>query len=468
MKKINQILHRFQTKVTLTLILSMVSVLALSNLLICKFSLDSQFESLRDKLKIIAQTTSLMIDGEMLLQIPLNHEGVNTPQYQMILEKLIKIKVANPQIKYIYTMTKTNQEGIWQFIVDADPVLIKENRKETAFPGDWYNAGRFPEMLKSFDGPAADTKLEVDEWGVTLSGYAPILDKEGKVVAMIGVDILADDVYKIQREVQHRAILVLGLGLVLSLLLGMYASKRMASPVDKLVEATRRIAKGDLKYQVQIQGYDEISELGRAFNHMAISLHRSRKRILGYLFSVVKTLVKILELRDFYTKGHSQAVSNYAGRIATKMGFPKETVKLFKRMTLLHDIGKLGIKDTILNKQGSLTQEEWEIMKKHPIIGEEILKPVLGEEEMLSIVRGHHERYDGTGYPDRLSQDKINIFASIVSVADAYHAMTSHRSYRSALSREHAIEELKKNSGTQFNPKIVQIFLDILDEERKQ
>lgn len=466
MKPLSQILRRFQTRVTIAIVLAIVLVLGLSDFLVYRFALDSQFNAIRQELMLQAKNAALFIDSDLLLQVPLNHDGVKSLHYQIIVEQLKKIKAINPRIKYIYTMEKTAEPGIWQFIVDPDPLPDREKVTEaSSLPGDRYNAGRFPEMMKAFDGPAADTKLEVDEWGVTLSGYAPILDRNGRAAAMIGIDILADDVYNIQREVHRRGILVGILGVFLSLIVGMLISKHMTDPVEDLVEATQKIAQGDLKYRVKVCGNDEIGDLGRAFNQMAKSLYQSRKKIIGYLLRVVKTLIRILEVRDQYTRGHSEAVADYAGQIAERMGFSRDTVKFFKRITLLHDIGKLGIKDHILHKPGPLTEEEWAVMRRHPIIGEEILRPVLAGEDMLAIVRGHHERYDGTGYPDKLQRDKINVFASIVSVADAYHAMTSDRSYRKALSRAEAIAELKKHSGTQFNPQIVEIFLNILKEK---
>ena len=147
------------------------------------------------------------------------------------------------------------------------------------------------------------------------------------------------------------------------------------------------------------------------------------------------------------------------------MQLPPERVKLVKDTALLHDIGKLAIHEHILNKPEKLTDAEWEIVRKHPEIGEEILKPVVLTEEMLAIVRNHHERYDSTGYPDKISGKNINILAAVVTVADAYDAMTSPRAYRWALSKEHAIGELKKNSGTQFHPKVVEAFLKVLEED---
>ena len=445
-------LRRFQIKVPLVMIFAMCLVLLLSFLLVYKFTLDSQLDNIRKRLMVLAQTAVLTIDPELLQNVPLHRQGVESAPYQVIKEKLEKIKKISPQIKYIYTMTKTETEGVWQFIVDPDPVgRDKKGKVLTSFPGDRYDVFRFPEMLRAFEGPSADQRLHRDEWGVTLSGYAPVLDKEGKAVAMLGVDILAEDVYAIQREAERRVIFVFAFGVILALIVGGIISRTITRPVSRLVEGTSRIAQGNLQYRVHIDGDDEISDLARSFNQMARSLYKSKRRIFSYFHYVVKTLIRVLEAKDHYTKGHSQMVAEYAGKIALRMGVPREDIKIFKKITLLHDIGKVGIEDGILNKPGKLTDEERKRINEHPLIGEEILRPIIGNEKMLAVVRGHHERYDGQGYPDRLG---------------TYDAMTSDRAYRKALGHHAAVEELKKNRGTQFHPKIVDVFLQVLEEEK--
>jgi putative nucleotidyltransferase with HDIG domain len=456
----------FRTRVTVILVLSFIFVSGLSNLLIHEFAIRSQFNQLREKLMVIAQTAALMVDADLLLEVPLNREGANTPQYKVIAERLKKIKEVNPPIKSIYTMAKTGQEGIWQFIVDPEPVIIKARKPSpTSYPGDKYDASRFPEMLKGFAGPSADKKLMLDEWGVTLSGYAPILDKNGKAVAILGVDIAAEDVYNTRKEMHRRGTFVLAIGIFASIALGLLISRRITHPIRKLVEGTRRIAAEDLQHRVEIKGNDEIKELADSFNSMAMSLFESKMKLHDYFYRVVQSLVRILEAKDIYTQGHSERVSEYAGKIALKMQFPTEKVDLLKKVAQLHDIGKLVIYEGILNKQDKLTEEEWKIIRGHPVTGEEILKPLLLDEEMLAVVRSHHERYDGRGYPDEITGGNISIFAQIISVADAYDAMTSARAYRPALSKEEAVRELKNNCGTQFNPQVVEAFLSILEEE---
>jgi putative nucleotidyltransferase with HDIG domain len=455
--------RRFQVKVTVAMILSLLFVVALSDALIYQYVLHSQFNALRERLMVIAQISTLTIDPGVLSAVPLNKDGVHSAEYKAVAAKLIQIKQANPLVKYIYIMIRTGKKGSWHFWVDPEPA--GSSGGPTSYPGDPYDAGRFPEMLKAFQGPTADRKVEEDEWGPTLSGYAPIYNHERQPIAILGVDVSAQDVYTMQNKIHQRGLMVLFCGLLLSLAVGALISRRITTPLSELEEGARHIALGNFQHQVRIDGDDEINELASAFNHMAKSVDESRKRLMNYFYDVVRSLVKVLEVKDQYTTGHSEMVAEYAGKIALKLGYPQETVELLKKMTLLHDIGKLGVHESILNKQGPLTDAEWEVMRTHPLIGEEIVRPILSNPEMLAVIRGHHERYDGKGYPDQLSRDNINIFAAIVSVADAYHAMTSDRPYRLALTKSHAMQELKKNSGTQFHPDVVNIFLEVLSEQ---
>jgi HD-GYP domain-containing protein (c-di-GMP phosphodiesterase class II) len=230
------------------------------------------------------------------------------------------------------------------------------------------------------------------------------------------------------------------------------------------VEGTRHIAAGNLQYQVEIRSADEIGELAKSFNNMAGSLYEARKKLREYFYGIVQSLVRTIEAKDPYTRGHSERVAGYAEKIAVGMGFSAEKAELLKEAAVLHDIGKLGIHEDILNKKEKLTEEEWEAIRMHPATGEDILKPVLGE-EMLEAIREHHERCDGTGYPNKLDAGHISIFAKIIAVADTYDAMTSSRAYRAALSKKEAIEELKKGKGSQFDPQVVDVFVKVLEEE---
>lgn len=456
----------FRTKVTVAFVLSLLLVASLSNFLIYKYSYNSRFSQLREELELVAQTAALSVDENILMRVPLDRSGADSEEYKMIAGKLRKIKSMDPQILFVYTMTRTGDDGIWQFVVDPEP-LAKAKRKDisTSYPGDRYDVSRFPDMRRAFDGPSADRKLVEDEWGVTLSGYAPIRDSSGKAVAILGIDMSAAKVRDMEKELNSRALFVLLLGIFVAVVLGLLIGKNTTDPIRKLEEATQRISSGDFQYRVDIKGNDEISRLGEAFNRMAESISESRKALQDYFYRIVQTLARSIEAKDTYTKGHSDRVAEYARNIALEMGISKEEADMLKSVAELHDIGKIGIEEGILNKDGKPTPQEWEIIKEHPKTGEDILTPVFLDRKKLAIVRSHHERYDGKGYPDGLKGDEIDMFAQIVSVADSYDAMTSKRAYRDSMGKAAAIEELRKNSGTQFNPKVVEAFVSILERE---
>ncbi len=463
MKNKNLFFHSFYVKVAASFILSLLFVALLGNLIFFKYSLKSHFNQLRDKLKAIVQTAAVSIDAEQLNNIPLNADGVDNISFKGVAIQLLKIKQANPLIRYIYIMKKTDQQGILQFVVDPDALTEKITRSRlTSYPGDKYNANRFPEMLKAFGVPSIDTKLVLDEWGRLLSGYAPIFDKDKKPFAILGIDMDASDVYATQRGLLLRGIFVLFMGIIFSLGLGFIFSARIINPIKKLIDGTKHIGAGDLRYRVKISSQDEIGRLAESFNNMAINLADAREKLHDYFYRVVQAMVRSLEAKDSYTRGHSDRVSEYSYKIAIEMGIPQEKAQLLRKAAQLHDIGKLGVNEGILNKKSSLSKEEWDVVHKHPEIGEEILKPVLLDAQMLSVIRSHHERYDGKGYPDGLTAEQTNIFSQIVSVADAYDAITSSRSYRAEMGKEEALARLTAGAGTQFNPAVVQAFVSIL------
>jgi putative nucleotidyltransferase with HDIG domain len=450
----------FAVRITLAIVASMVTLIILSDSVVYQFTIKSQLEGLRMYLKTIAQTSAMMIHTEYLSQIPLDKEAVNSQAYQMISEQLKRIKAANPQIKYIYILTRTDGGRVWKFVVD-----LEGPQERAAVPGTPYDAGRFSQMVKSFDEPTADLKLEKDEWGTTLSGYAPIRDSIGKPIAVLGVDMDAKDVFRMEDQIRKRSFIILMVGILFAIILGVLISSRVVGPVNKLKTGIEYINEGHLHHQVRVVGDDEIAQLAKSFNEMAQGLHESRQKLLSYFYDAVKVLVMLLEARDHYTLGHSEAVAHYSEKIALRLGLDPKTVEFFKRVVLLHDIGKVGVRDNVLLKAGKLDNQEWEVIKLHPVLGEQILKPILSDPLMLSIIRNHHERYDGQGYPDGWSRDQIPLLVAIVTVADSYDAMTSTRSYRQAMTKEQAVEQLINNRGTQFHPDVVDVFLTILREE---
>ncbi len=172
-------------------------------------------------------------------------------------------------------------------------------------------------------------------------------------------------------------------------------------------------------------------------------------------FETMNVLVRAIEASDPYTSGHSVRVSAYSEAIAKQIGLPQSKIDLIKSAALLHDIGKIGIDKNILNKTGKLERDEFETIKSHPEIGAAIIADLSYLSNISDIIRHHHERNDGKGYPDGLCHDSIPLETSILTIADSFDAMTTNRPYRKSLSLEAALSEIKLNSGTQFNPDIV-------------
>lgn len=181
--------------------------------------------------------------------------------------------------------------------------------------------------------------------------------------------------------------------------------------------------------------------------------------IRATVFNAVTALAYALEAKDEYTSGHSQRVARIAGDIAREMGLSPEQTEQVELAGHVHDIGKIGIREAVLNKHGGLTEEEFDHVKRHPEIGERILAPIVDDQEILLIVRHHHEQYDGSGYPDGFAGRRIPLGARIMAAADSYDAMTSGRPYRQAMSAEAAAMAIENGRGTQFDPDVVTAFM---------
>ena len=179
---------------------------------------------------------------------------------------------------------------------------------------------------------------------------------------------------------------------------------------------------------------------------------------------IISALAAAIEARDPYTVGHSARVTQYAVAIAESMELSSEEVEEVRLAGLLHDLGKIGVPDSILNKPGRLNDEEFTVIKMHPALSMRIIEPLPHLGNIIPIIYHHHERYDGQGYVEGKSGERIPLGARIIAVADSYEAMTSDRPYRVALSRKEAMSELRSNAGSQFDPDVVSHFLELLDK----
>jgi putative nucleotidyltransferase with HDIG domain len=186
--------------------------------------------------------------------------------------------------------------------------------------------------------------------------------------------------------------------------------------------------------------------------------------IYANLVDTLTSLVTTLEAKDPYTREHSQRVTDYAMALAQYMGLSKDKFEMINFAGMLHDIGKIGVQDGILTKPGRLTSDEYSLIKEHPLIGERIVEPLGLMAEEKAIIRNHHERWDGNGYPDRLAGEDIPLLARILSVTDAFDAMTTTRSYRQALSLETTMAEMRRCAGVQFDPNVCAMWIEAIEK----
>ncbi len=197
-------------------------------------------------------------------------------------------------------------------------------------------------------------------------------------------------------------------------------------------------------------------------------LSTSRAQILRDLselfYKTIKSIAHALDAKDKYTHGHSMRVTLYSLALAKALKLPDDLLEEIETTGLLHDIGKIAIPEKILLKPGKLTEEEYDVIKTHPELGQKLVDGIEKLKLISNWLKSHHERYDGKGYPDGLAGEQIPISSRIIAIADTYDAMTSSRSYRAALSHEIAINEIKRCSGTQFDPKLAELFVGIEDE----
>ena len=191
----------------------------------------------------------------------------------------------------------------------------------------------------------------------------------------------------------------------------------------------------------------------------------AKEEIKTLSVEVMEALAHTIDAKDEYTKGHSVRVARYSRMLAGKMGLSTEECENVYYMGLLHDIGKIGVPNEIINSKTKLTDEEYNVIKIHPGLGNDILAEIKSRPDLCIGAHWHHERFDGSGYPDGKSGEDIPLPARIISVADSYDAMTSNRSYRDYLSQEKVREELEKNRGSQFDPVVVEAMLQIMDED---
>lgn len=261
----------------------------------------------------------------------------------------------------------------------------------------------------------------------------------------------------------RRDTIFLGLLVIfLSLGVGIFSAKSITRPLDQLTQTARSIAKRDFTQRADVRSRTEIGELAGTFNLMAEDIQhyigdlteaseQNRQLFMGS----IEMIAAAVDAKDPYTKGHSARVSQYSVILAKEIGLPEEEINKIRISATLHDVGKIGIEDRVLKKPGVLTNEEFEIMKRHTIMGFEIVRQVKQLSEMLPGIRWHHEALNGQGYPDGITGDEIPLMVRIMAVADTFDAITTDRPYQAGRDFPNALQILRKLAGTKYDPIVV-------------
>lgn len=237
--------------------------------------------------------------------------------------------------------------------------------------------------------------------------------------------------------------------------------KQISLAVTDVISAVMNISKGNYKNKLIFNStkiMPELNELVDSVNLMSTDIEKHNKTINDNYLEMIELIANVVQINDSYTYRHNQSVANYAKLIGEAIGY--EDIKTLELSAKFHDIGKISIPSQILNKPGKLTEEEYEIIKKHPIEGYKIIKNIEYFKEVSPGVKYHHERYDGKGYPEGLKGEEIPLIAQIIAVADVYDALTSDRAYRKAMSCDEAMKIILDNSGAMFNPMLVEVFYE--------
>jgi putative nucleotidyltransferase with HDIG domain len=362
----------------------------------------------------------------------------------------------------INSLRNASQAGLETFVVDRQGRLVAgadthyatgQEMSDNELVKMFVDQTRF-DLVPTTSFTTQKGKQSVD----MLGSYSPVPSLQWAVIAQK----TQADAYQSVFEMQWNAYKYLFYAILLSVAFGMFAARRISTPLQTLTESSRAIARGDFSQRVQVKSRTEIGELANTFNSMSSELERfvqdlkrAAEENKSLFMSSIQMLAGAVDEKDPYTRGHSDRVTRYSVLIAKEIGLPEEEVEKIRIAAQLHDVGKIGIEDRILKKPGALTPDEYEIMKTHTTKGAAILRPVEMLKEMIPGIELHHESLDGRGYPHGLKGDQIPLSPRIIMVADCFDAMTTNRPYQAAMDPEYVIRIINSLVNTKFDPRMV-------------
>ncbi|PWT94140.1 MAG: hypothetical protein C5B55_03185 [Blastocatellia bacterium] len=361
------------------------------------------------------------------------------------------------------------------FVVDQNGRAVAHPEASVAFSEkpmtdlkvvqDWLESGaQVQSALAPFSATRNGRSVEM------LGSYATAeLDKNSR----LGVVAIQDEAAALASVVDMRwqTLWISFVAALLTIIIGIFFAKKLTHPVRDLASAAHRIAFGDFSQRINVTSRTELGDLGNSFNMMTDQiesfigdLQRSAAENRELFIGTVKGLAAAIDGKDPYTRGHSERVSRFSVAIAQRLGLSDDEVEKIRISALLHDVGKIGIDDSVLKKPAALTDEEFEIMKKHPQKGYKIMSQIPAMKEFLPGMYMHHEMVDGRGYPQGLKGDEIPLMGKIVAVADTFDAMTTDRPYQRAMKFEDALARIESFVDTRYDRAVVKAFTDACRE----
>ena len=307
---------------------------------------------------------------------------------------------------------------------------------------------------------------EVIDSGITYKELlAPYELRGGEDIGIIGVALPTNFLVQSNQITRTNTIVLASSVLFLVILVGFLVANRITQPIKTLKEAAQLVSEGDLSVRVDQGSRDEIGVLASSFNEMLESVNKSKQDLIKAYDKTIEGWAMALDLRDAEMQGHSKRVSDLAVRLAKRMGMKGEELQHLRRGALLHDVGKIAIPDSILLKEDKLTPSEREKTNLHPIYGKEFMERIEFLDRAMDIPYSHHEKWDGTGYPQQLKGSKIPLATRIFSIVDVWDAITNDRPYRKAMQRRDALKIIRQGSGKDFDPEVARVFLALLEED---
>lgn len=355
------------------------------------------------------------------------------------------------------------------FVVDQNGRAVAHPEESVAFSEkpmtdlkvvqDWLESGaQVQSALAPFTATRDDRTVDM------LGSYATAeLDKNSR----LGVIAIQDEAAALVSvsDMRWQTLWISLIAALLTILIGIFFAKKLTHPVRELASGAHRIASGDFSKRIDVTSRTELGDLGNSFNTMTDQVERfigdlqkSAQENRELFIGTVKGLAAAIDGKDPYTRGHSERVSRFSMAIAQRLGLSDEEIEKIRISALLHDVGKIAIDDNILKKPAALTDEEYEIMKKHPQKGYKIMSQIPAMKEFLPGMYMHHEMVNGMGYPQGLKGDEIPLMGKIVAVADTFDAMTTDRPYQKAMKFEDALARIESFVGTRYDPGVVAAF----------